>query len=85
MHLIREVVFFFFDDRDENRYILITTDSLISGHLTSFEKNSREALISKEPSIIVEKLSVNSRCSSIYKKIVSRPVNFSLLTVKNKK
>jgi hypothetical protein len=40
----------------------------ISGLLTSVGKTSREALISKEPTIIVEKLSVNSRYNSTYKK-----------------
>ena len=30
MRSIMEKVFFFFDDRDENRYILITTEILIS-------------------------------------------------------
>ena len=42
--------------------------SLISGLLTSAGTTFREALISKEPTKIVEKLSVNSRCNRIYKK-----------------
>jgi hypothetical protein len=46
----------------------------ISGLLNSFGKNSRDALISKEPTNIVEKFSVNSRCSSIDKKLGSRPL-----------
>jgi hypothetical protein len=40
----------------------------ISGRLTSVGKTSREALISKEPTKIVEKLIVNSRCNRIYNK-----------------
>jgi len=40
----------------------------MSGLLTSVGKTSREALISKEPTIILDKLSVNSRYNSIYKK-----------------
>jgi hypothetical protein len=42
----------------------------ISGLLTSAGKTSWEALILKESTKIVEKLSVNSRCNSIYKKLV---------------
>ena len=64
-------------------YDVISINIVISGLLTSFGKNSREALISKEPTKIVEKLSVNSRCNSIYKKLVSTPADISLQTVKN--
>ena len=45
----------------------------ISGLLTSFGKNFLEALISKEPTKIVDKLSVNSRCNSIYKSYHRQP------------
>jgi len=38
---------------------IISTRTTISGLLTSVGKTSREVLISKEPTIIVEKLSVN--------------------------
>jgi len=62
-----------------------SSDFGISGLLTSYRKNSREAPISKEPTKIVEKLSVNSRCNSISKKPVSTPVDVSLQTVKKKK
>jgi len=61
----------------------------ISGLLTSVGKTSREALKSKEPTKIVEKLSVNSRCNSIYKKrkynpqkVISTPMDIALQTVK---
>jgi hypothetical protein len=40
----------------------------ISGLLSSFGKISGKTLISKEPTKIVEKLSVNLRCNSIYSK-----------------
>ena len=40
-------------------------------------------LISKEPTKIVEKLSVNSRYNSIYKKLSSTPLDISIQTVKN--
>jgi hypothetical protein len=53
----------------------------ISGLLASFGKTSREALISKEPTKVVEQLSVNSRCNSIYKILVSTPVDIALQTV----
>jgi len=62
-------------------------DSVNSGLLTSFGKTSREALISKELTIIVEKLSVNSRCNRVYKngiitpiKLISTPADISLLS-----
>ena len=55
----------------------------ISGLLTSAGKTSWEALILKESTKIVEKLSVNSRCNSIYKKLVSTPVDIALQTGKN--
>ena len=45
----------------------------ISGLLTSVGKTSRETLISGEPIIIVNKLSVNSIYNSIYKKRNHRP------------
>jgi hypothetical protein len=48
----------------------------ISGLLTSAGKTSWEALILKESTKIVEKLSVNSRCNSIYKKLVSDTLCF---------
>jgi len=38
----------------------------ISGLLTSIGKTSREALISKEPTKFVVKISVNSRCNRVY-------------------
>jgi len=41
---------------------------LISGLLTPFGKTSREALISKEPTKFVVKISVNSRCNRFYQK-----------------
>jgi len=41
---------------------------LISGLLTSIGKTSREALISKEPTKLVVKISVNSRCNRFYQK-----------------
>jgi hypothetical protein len=63
---------------------------LISGLLTSVGKTSREALISKEPTKMVEKLSINSRCNRIYKKrkynlkkVISTPMDIALQTVKN--
>jgi hypothetical protein len=40
----------------------------ISGLLTSIGKTSREALISKEPTKFVVKISVNSRCNRVYQK-----------------
>jgi hypothetical protein len=62
---------------------------LISGLLTSVGKTSREALISKEPTKIVEKLSVNSRCNRVYKneiitpkKLISAPMDIALQIVK---
>jgi hypothetical protein len=55
----------------------------ISGLLTSVGKASREALILKESTKILENLSVNSRCKSINKKLVSTPVDIALQTVKN--
>ena len=55
----------------------------ISGLLTSVGKASREALILKKPTKIVEKLSVNSRCNRIYKELISTPVDIALQTVKN--
>jgi hypothetical protein len=61
----------------------LNTATVISGLLTSFGKKYREALISKEPTKIVEELIVNSRYSSIYKKLVSTQVDISLQTVKN--
>jgi hypothetical protein len=63
---------------------------LISELLTSVGNTSREALISKEPTKIVEKLSVNSRCNRVYKKrnynpkkVISTPVAIPMQTVKN--
>jgi hypothetical protein len=41
---------------------------LISGLLSSIGKTSREALISKEPTKFVVKISVNSRCIRSYQK-----------------
>jgi hypothetical protein len=41
---------------------------IISGLLTSIGKDSREALISKESTKFVVKISVNSRCSRVYQK-----------------
>jgi hypothetical protein len=41
---------------------------IISGLLTSIGKTSREALISKEPTKFVVKISVNSRCNRVYQK-----------------
>ena len=38
----------------------------ISGFLTSIGKTSREALISKEPTKFVIKISVNSKCNRVY-------------------
>jgi len=61
----------------------VIKDNSISELLTSFGKNFWVTLISKEPTIIVEKLSVNSRCSSIYKKLAPTPVDIALQTVKN--
>jgi hypothetical protein len=46
---------------------------IISGLLTSVGKTSWEALISKEPTKIVAKLSVNSICNRIYKKRNYKP------------
>jgi hypothetical protein len=40
--------------------------TLISGLLISIGKTSREALISKEPTKFVVKISVNSRCNRVY-------------------
>jgi len=40
----------------------------ISGHLTSIGKTFREALISKESTKYVVKISVNSRCNRVYQK-----------------
>jgi len=40
--------------------------SSISGLLTSIGKTSWEALISKEPTKVVVKISVNSRCNRVY-------------------
>jgi len=64
----------------------------ISGLLTSVGKTSREALKSKEPTKIVEKLSVNSRCNSIYKKrkynpqkVISTPFVLVVKPIKNNK
>jgi hypothetical protein len=42
--------------------------NVISGLLTSIGKTSREALISKEPTKFVVKISVNSRCNRFYQK-----------------
>jgi len=57
--------------------------SIISGLLTSVGETSREALMSKEPTIIVEKLSVNSRCNNIYKKrfITQKKLILALLDI----
>jgi len=41
---------------------------VITGLLTSIGKDSREALISKEHTIFVVKISVNSRCKRGYQK-----------------
>jgi hypothetical protein len=41
---------------------------IISGLLTSIGKDSREALISKESTKFVVKISVNSRCNRVYQK-----------------
>ncbi len=57
----------------------------ISGLLASGEYASREALILKEPTKIVDKLSVNSRCNSIYKKLISTPFVLCEEKIKNKK
>jgi len=61
----------------------------ISRLLTPVGKTSWEALISEEPTKIVEKLSVNSRGNRIYKngiitpkKLISTPVDIALQTVK---
>jgi hypothetical protein len=54
----------------------------ISGFLTSVGQASREALILNDPTKIVEKLSVNSRCNNINKKLISSPVDIALQTVK---
>jgi len=40
----------------------------ISGLLISIGKTSREALISKEPTKFVVKISVNPRCNRVYQK-----------------
>jgi hypothetical protein len=63
---------------------------IISRLLASVENSSREALISKESTKIVEKRSVNSRCNHIYKKwnynpinVNSKPLDIPLQTVKN--
>jgi hypothetical protein len=48
-------------------------DFSISGLLTSVGKTSREALILKEPTEIVDKLSVNSRCNTIFKNGIITP------------
>jgi len=53
------------------RYCL--SSDQVSGLLTSGGKTSRETLISKEPIIIVNILSVNSIYFSIYKKRNHRP------------
>jgi len=58
---------------------------LISGLLTSVGKASREALLLKESTKIVENLSVNSRCNSIYKNIVSTPFVLVIEPIKDKK
>ncbi len=42
---------------------IIEPFSLILGLLTSIGKTSREALMSKEPTKFVVKISVNSRCN----------------------
>jgi hypothetical protein len=42
--------------------------TVISGLLTSIGKTFREALISKEPTKFVVKISVNSRCNRVYQK-----------------
>jgi hypothetical protein len=39
-------------------------------------------MILKEPIKIVEKLSVNSRCNTIYQKLISTPADIALQTVK---
>jgi hypothetical protein len=54
------------------------TIASILGLLTSFEKNSREALNTNEPTKIVEQLNVNSRYNSIYKKMASTPVDIAV-------
>jgi len=41
---------------------------VISGLLTSIGKTSREALMSKESTKFVAKISVNSRCNRVYQK-----------------
>jgi hypothetical protein len=57
----------------------------ISGFLTSFGKNFREALNSKEPTKIVKQLSVNSGCNSIYKKDgITGNLGFGYGTKKNR-
>jgi hypothetical protein len=61
------------DGNDEKPYPLpLTIPSVgpepISGLLTSIGKTSREALISKEPTKFVVKISVNSRCNRVYQK-----------------
>jgi len=60
--------------------------------LTSVGKTSWEAVISKELTKIVEKLSVNSRCNRIYKKeiitpikLISMPFVLVIEPIKNKK
>jgi len=65
---------------------------LIPGLLTSVGKKSREALISKELTKIVEKLSVNSRCNRIYKygiitpkKLIATTFDLVIEPIKNKK
>jgi len=54
----------------------------ISGLLTSVGKTSREALISKEPTKIVVKFSLNSRYNRINEMPISMPVDIALQTVK---
>jgi hypothetical protein len=43
---------------------------VITGLLTSIGKDSREALISKEHTKFVVKISVNSRCKRGYQKLI---------------
>ncbi len=47
--------------------------------LSLFGENFLEVRISKEPTKIEEKLSVNSTCNSIYKMLVSRTDIFSVI------